>query len=73
MSQFFAGDTRGRGVYLDGAYANGKLDFLKNAKVMAVKTIDISLEEDDERSVALDQIKKVTITEGNEEIQLAIQ
>ena len=40
---------------------------------MAVKTIDISLEEDDERSVALDQIKKVTITEGNEEIQLAIQ
>ena len=40
---------------------------------MAVKTIDISLEEDDERSVALDRIKKVTITEGNEEIQLAIQ
>lgn len=39
---------------------------------MAVKTIDISLE-DDERSVALDRIKKVTITEGNEEIQLAIQ
>lgn len=73
LSQFFAGDTRGRGVYLDGAYANGKLDFLKNAKVMAVKTIDISLEEEDERSVALDRIKKVTITEGNEEIQLAIQ
>ena len=40
---------------------------------MAVKTIDISLAEDDERSVALDRIKKVTITEGNEEIQLAIQ
>ena len=40
---------------------------------MAVKTIDISLEEDDERSVALDRIKKVAITEGNEEIQLAIQ
>lgn len=40
---------------------------------MAVKTIDISLEENDERSVALDRIKKVTITEGNEEIQLAIQ
>ena len=40
---------------------------------MAVKTIDISLEEDYERSVALDRIKKVTITEGNEEIQLAIQ
>lgn len=40
---------------------------------MAVKTIDISLEDDDERSVALDRIKKVTITEGNEEIQLAIQ
>lgn len=45
----------------------------KESKVMAVKTIDISLEEDDERSVALDRIKKVTITEGNEEIQLAIQ
>lgn len=72
LSQFFAGDTRGRGVYLDGAYVNDRLDFLRKAKVMSVSAVDVSLEEDDERSVALDRIKKVTLTEGNDEIQLAI-
>lgn len=71
-SQYSAGEIYGKGVYLDGVYANNRLDFLRNAKVMVVKTVDISLEEDDECSVALDQIKKVTLIEGNEEIQLAI-
>lgn len=70
-SQYSAGETYGRGVYMDGVYANDRLDFLRNAEVMSVKAVDISLE-DYERSMALDRIKKVTITEGNDEIQLAI-
>ena len=44
-SQYSAGETYGKGVYLDGVYANNRLDFLRNAKVMVVKTVDISLEE----------------------------
>lgn len=71
-SQYSAGETYGKGVYLDGVYANDRLDFLRNAEMMSVKAVDISLEDDDERSMALDRIKKVTITEGNDEIQLAI-
>ena len=71
-SQYSAGETYGKGVYLDGVYANDRLDFLQNAEMMSVKAVDISLEDDDERSMAPDRIKKVTITEGDDEIQLAI-
>lgn len=70
-SQYSAGETYGKGVYLDGVYANDRLEYLRNATVILVKAVDISLE-DDECSVALNQIKKVTLIEGNEEIQLAI-
>ena len=69
-SQYSAGETYGKGVYLDGAYANNRLDFLRNAEMMSVKAVHISLE--DERSMALDRIKKVTITEGNDEIQIQL-
>ena len=69
-SQYSAGETYGKGVYLDGVYANNRLDFLRNAEMMSVKAVDISLE--DERSMALDRIKKVTITEGDDEIQIQL-
>lgn len=67
-SQYSAGETYGKGVYLDGVYANDRLEYLRNAIVILVKAVDISLEED---AHAVARVKKITLIEG-EEIQLAI-
>ena len=69
-SQYSAGETYGKGVYLDGLYANDRSDYLRNAVVISVKAVDISKE--DVHNVALERVKKITLMEGNEEIQLTI-
>ena len=72
IEDFFEDEDEDEETYTFASAHDHSLSY-RDVPKMAVKTIDISLEEDDERSVALDRIKKVTITEGNEEIQLAIQ
>lgn len=66
-SQFSVGETYGRGVYLDGVYANGKLDILRNAEVVSVGMVDFSFEEGNAEP---EWIEEITLIEGDEQIQL---
>ena len=71
-SQFSAGETHGRGVYLDGVYANGNLDFLRNAEVMSVEATDFSSEEG-EINIDLERIREIALIEGEEQVRLAVK